>query len=88
VEPKAEALLATVDDDTPVNSDPVTSKRMLPVSFQMISCAFNIIIQSLFWAWSLPGTLEESKNHNSAEARQGARIFPKFMSDQPLVHCG
>jgi hypothetical protein len=49
---------------------------------------FNTLIQSLFWAWSLPSTLEKSKNHNSAEAQQGPRIFPELMSDQPLVHYG
>jgi hypothetical protein len=61
---------------------------MSPASSKKTSCAFNTFIQPLLWAWSLPGTVEESKNHKSAEAHQGPRIFPKLMSDQPLVHYG
>jgi hypothetical protein len=56
-------------------------------SSEKISCAFNTFIQLLPSAWSLPGTLKESKNHNSAENRQRPKISPKFTSDQPLVHC-
>jgi hypothetical protein len=37
-------------------------------------------------AWSLPGTLERGKNHNSAETRQRPENFPKFTSYPPIVH--
>jgi hypothetical protein len=56
--------------------------------FKKTSCAFNTFIQSLPSAWSFPGTLEGSKNHNFAETRLRPQISTKFTSDQPLVHYG
>jgi hypothetical protein len=38
--------------------------------------------------WSLPGTLEENKNHNSAKTRQRPKFFPKLTPGQPLVATG
>jgi hypothetical protein len=32
--------------------------------------------------------LGRRQNHNPAETRQRSKISTKFMSDQPLVHCG
>jgi hypothetical protein len=55
-------------------------------SSKMTSCAFNTFIQSLPSAWSLPGTFEGIKKHNSAKTWQRPTISPKFMPDQPLVH--
>jgi hypothetical protein len=49
------------------------------------SCAFNAFIQSLPFIWSLPSTLEGSKNCNSAETCPRTEISPTFMSDQPHV---
>jgi hypothetical protein len=43
---------------------------MSPESSKKTSCSFNTFFQSLPSAWSLPGTLEEGKYHNSAETRQ------------------
>jgi hypothetical protein len=64
-------------DGIPMNVSDVSQKT---------SCAFNTFIQSLPSPWSLPGTLEEGKNHNSAKTQQGPKIYPKFMSAHPLVH--
>jgi hypothetical protein len=58
----------------------------IPASYEKISCAFNIFIQSLPSASSLPGTLEGNKIHKSAETRQRPKMSSKFMSDQFLVH--
>jgi hypothetical protein len=62
---------------------------MSPASIKKTSYTFNTFIQSLPSAWSLPGTLEGGKGHNSAETQQRPKISPKFTSDQkPLVHYG
>jgi hypothetical protein len=39
-------------------------------------------------AWSLPGILEGTKNHNSTETQQRPNFSPKLVSSQPLVHYG
>jgi hypothetical protein len=59
-----------------------------PGIFQEDSYAFNSFIQSLPSVLSLPGTLEESKNNNSAEIWQRSKITPKPKSEQALVHYG
>jgi hypothetical protein len=77
-------------------SEPVTSQKkynpwnlkMSPASSKKTSCAFNTFIQPLPSAWSLPGTLKGSRNHNSAETRKRPKISLKPTSDQPLVHYG
>jgi hypothetical protein len=56
--------------------------------FQEDLCAFNTSLQSLPSALSLPGTLEGSKYHNSAETWQKHELSPKRRFDEPLVHYG
>jgi hypothetical protein len=57
---------------------------MTLASSKKISCAFNIFIESLPSALSLPGTLEEAKIITLPKPNKD----PKFTSDQPLVHYG
>jgi hypothetical protein len=54
---------------------------MSPTSSKKTPCALNALIQSLPSVWSLPGTLEESKNHNSAEPWKG----PEFPQNLHLI---
>jgi hypothetical protein len=49
---------------------------MSPASSKKSFCAFYIFIQSVSSAWSLPGTLEGSKNCNSGETQQRPKITP------------
>jgi hypothetical protein len=51
------------------------SKLMSPASSKKTSCEFNTFIQSLPSTWSLPGTLEGGKNHNSAKTQQWPKIY-------------
>jgi hypothetical protein len=39
-------------------------------------------------AWSLAGTLEGRKIHNSAVTQQETKISPEYNSDLPFVHYG
>jgi hypothetical protein len=51
---------------------------MSPASSKKIPCAFNTFIRPLSSAWSLPGTLEGGKNHNSAETRKDHKFPPNL----------
>jgi hypothetical protein len=95
-----EALLATVDEDIPVNFQHCeVSKGILFLKIGK-ACGFDGIpknvsgifqddllsVKHIYSTWPLPGTLEGGKNCNSAETRQRPKFFPKFISDGPLVH--
>jgi hypothetical protein len=51
---------------------------MSPASTKKTSYAFTILIKSLSSPWSLPGTLEEGKNHNSPKTCRDPKFPPNL----------
>jgi hypothetical protein len=61
---------------------------MSSASSMKTSCAFNTFIQQLPSAAPFRGTLEGSKNHDTAKPQQRPKIFRKLRPISLLSHVG